>query len=80
MIFDFVQLPRKVLSLDRKGKARELQSYLVAQYRSSKKSDLKRKGKKLQNVATNLTKCFFEDRSSKKTQQYLHAAVILSGV
>jgi len=47
MIFDFVQLPRKVLSLDRKGKARELQSYLAAQYRSSKKSDLKRKEKKI---------------------------------
>jgi hypothetical protein len=31
MTFDFVQLLRKVLSLDRKGKARELQSYLVVQ-------------------------------------------------
>jgi len=43
MIFDFVQFLRKVLSLDRKGKARELQSYLIVQYRRSKKSNLKRK-------------------------------------
>jgi len=45
MIFDFVQLLRNVLSLDRKGKTRELQSYLAVQYRSSKKSNLKRKEK-----------------------------------
>lgn len=36
MKFDFVQLLRKVLSLDRKAEARNLQCYLVVQYASSK--------------------------------------------
>jgi hypothetical protein len=35
VIFDFVQLLRKVPSLDRNGKARELHSHLEVQYRSS---------------------------------------------
>jgi hypothetical protein len=80
MTFDFVQLLREVLSLDRKGKARELQSCLVVQYRSSKKSYLKRKGKNVRNAATKLAKCFSEDRSPKKTHEYLQAEVFLSGV
>jgi hypothetical protein len=60
MIFDFVQLTRKLLSLDRKGKARELQSYLVARYRSSKKSDLKRKEKNCKMLPQTLQNAFLK--------------------
>jgi len=58
--FDFVQLLRKVLSLDRKGKARELQSCLAVQYRCSKNSDLKRKGKKCEMLPQNLQSAFLK--------------------
>jgi hypothetical protein len=62
----------------RKGQRSAIVSSSPAQ--KQQKVRFEKKGKKLQNVATKLTKCFSEDRSPKKTQEYLHAEVFLSGV
>jgi len=79
MIFDFFQLVRKVLSLDRKGKARELQSYLVVQYRGSKKSNLKRK-EKIAKCYHKPCKVLFWRSFSQENKRVLIRRRILSGV
>jgi hypothetical protein len=45
MTFYLVKLLRKLLTLDGKGNANDLKSYLVPQYRNSKETNLKRKQK-----------------------------------